>query len=281
MPRLLRNLNASAADWSDILGSPYVGVLGSLIPTTGEHGGGYAASSVEPEDANKEIRGLVTTWPTLGTLFAFEDTSFTYDGESDTFAWQMYVDGVAVGSPQTVTITVGAEHALDSTSSEQRSTSDAGALTQTHVLGGANSEQPSAATSGAVDQSATHILGTAASSQPSSAASGAIAQTHILAGANSEQPATTTSGALESDGAHTLAALDSEMPITVSAGAIQQTHILGGANSIQPSIARAGAISDGSVPAFDLRGSVFARIPARYDAFTRIAARSDVFARIQ
>lgn len=104
----IRVASSSLISGAVVVGDPGHGVLGSLIPATGEHGAGYAYSSLElPADASKEIRGLITTWPTLGTLFAFEDTSFTYDGESDTFAWQMYVDGVAVGSPQTVTLSVG------------------------------------------------------------------------------------------------------------------------------------------------------------------------------
>jgi len=108
MARRLRNLNAPSGVWAGILGTPYVGTLAELIPSTGEYGPGYAYDSLElPADNGKEIRGLITTWPTLGTLTAFEDTSFEYDGASDTFAFQLYVDGVAVGTPQTVTITIG------------------------------------------------------------------------------------------------------------------------------------------------------------------------------
>ena len=92
-----------------IHGNSGLGVLAELVPSTGEHGAGYLYASLEfPADAGKEVRGLITTWPTLGTLTAFEDSSFEYDGPSDTFAFQMYVDGVAVGTPQTVTVTVGA-----------------------------------------------------------------------------------------------------------------------------------------------------------------------------
>lgn len=89
-------------------GTPGLGVIAESIPSTGEYGAGYAFASLAfPWDSGKEIRGLITTWPTLGTLNAFEDTSFEYDGPSDTFAFQLYADGVAVGTPQTVTITIG------------------------------------------------------------------------------------------------------------------------------------------------------------------------------
>lgn len=91
-----------------VVGAPGLGVLAEAVPSTGEHGAGYLYDSLEfPADVGKEVRGLITTWPTLGTLTAFEDSSFEYDGPSDSFAFQMYVDGVAVGAPQTVTIMVG------------------------------------------------------------------------------------------------------------------------------------------------------------------------------
>lgn len=91
-----------------VVGDPGLGVLAESVPSSGEHGAGYLYASLEfPADAGKEVRGLITTWPTLGTLKAYEDSSFEYDGASDTFAFQMYVDGVAVGTPQTVTVAVG------------------------------------------------------------------------------------------------------------------------------------------------------------------------------
>ena len=98
-----------------VVGDPGLGVLAEAVPSTGEHGAGYLYDSLEfPADSGKEVRGLITTWPTLGTLTAFEDSSFEYDGPTDSFAFQMYVDGVAVGTPQTVTVTVGATTSVSS-----------------------------------------------------------------------------------------------------------------------------------------------------------------------
>lgn len=98
-----------------VVGVPGLGVLAESVPSTGEHGAGYLYASLEfPADAGKEVRGLITTWPTLGTLTAYEDSSFEYDGASDTFAFQMYVDGQPVGTPQTVTVTVGAASSVSS-----------------------------------------------------------------------------------------------------------------------------------------------------------------------
>lgn len=108
-----------------VVGVPGLGVLAESVPSTGEHGAGYLYPSLEfPADNGKEVRGLITTWPTQGTLTAFEDSSFEYDGASDTFAFQMYVDGVAVGAPQTVTITVGAGATYNDTLSESVATAE-------------------------------------------------------------------------------------------------------------------------------------------------------------
>lgn len=90
-----------------VVGVPGLGVLAENVPTTGEHGGGIAAKWLGPEDAGKEVRVLVTSWPAVGSLFVFEDTSFDYDGESTSFSAQLYLDDVAVGTPQPVTIAVG------------------------------------------------------------------------------------------------------------------------------------------------------------------------------
>lgn len=95
-----------------VVGVPSLGVLAEHTPDTGEHGPGYAWTSLEfPGDAGKEVRGEIVTWPAGGALIAYEDTSFEYDGESGTFAWQLYVDGGAIGGPQTVILTVGTEPA--------------------------------------------------------------------------------------------------------------------------------------------------------------------------
>ena len=90
-----------------VVGVPGLGALAEHVPSTGEHGGGFLYASLAfPDDNGKEVRGFITRWPTLGTLVAYEDSSFEYDGPSDTFAFQMYVDGVAVGTPQTVTLVI-------------------------------------------------------------------------------------------------------------------------------------------------------------------------------
>jgi hypothetical protein len=106
---MLRNLNTSTGG-KRILGTPKTGVLGSLIPSTGDNGAGYCYNDlVFPTDNAKEIRGQILTWPSAGTLTAYEDTSFEFSAPDGVyyFTYQLYVDGVSVGSPATVTLVVG------------------------------------------------------------------------------------------------------------------------------------------------------------------------------
>jgi hypothetical protein len=93
-----------------VVGTSGLGVLAENIPTTGEHGGGIAASWLGPEDVGKEARVLITTWPSVGSLFVFEDTSFEYDGPSTSFEAQLYLDGIPVGVPQLVSINIASAH---------------------------------------------------------------------------------------------------------------------------------------------------------------------------
>lgn len=107
---MLRNLNQSSGG-QRVCGTPKSGVLGSLIPSTGDNGAGYTYNDLSlPADNTKEICGRITSWPSAGTLTAYEDTSFEFSGAPDgaySFQYQLYVDGVAVGSPSTVSLAVG------------------------------------------------------------------------------------------------------------------------------------------------------------------------------
>ena len=90
-----------------VVGGPGLGVLAELVPSTGEHGPGIASTWLGPAEAGKEVRVLITQWPEVGSLFVWEDTSFEYNGPGGTAYAQLYVDGQPVGTPQTVTVTVG------------------------------------------------------------------------------------------------------------------------------------------------------------------------------
>jgi len=77
-------------------GGASIGVLGSLVPSTGLSGAGYLYAGLSlPADDSKEVRGPITRWPTNGTLTVYEDSSFTYAGTTDYALYALYVDGVA------------------------------------------------------------------------------------------------------------------------------------------------------------------------------------------
>ena len=105
-----QRFDAALISGAHLYGGAGLGVLGSLIPATGDSGAGYTYNDLSlPADNAKEICGRVTSWPSAGALYAYEDTSFEFtapDG-AHSFDYQLYVDGVATGSPETVSLYVG------------------------------------------------------------------------------------------------------------------------------------------------------------------------------
>lgn len=90
-----------------VVGTPGLGVPAETVPSSGDNGPSILYNDIAlPADAGKEIRAYVTAWPS-GALDIGEDGGFTYAGASSSFRYQLYVDGAAVGSPATVTLTVG------------------------------------------------------------------------------------------------------------------------------------------------------------------------------
>lgn len=93
-----------------VVGNRGLGVLGSSVPSTGDNGAGYLYNDLSlPADANKEVRGLILTQPSAGTLYAYEDSSFEFTGAPDgtyTFTYRLYVDGADTGVG-TVNLQVG------------------------------------------------------------------------------------------------------------------------------------------------------------------------------
>lgn len=92
-----------------VVGDPGLGVLAQDVPSTGDAGAGYAYAYLSlPADNGREVRGLIVTPPSAGTLTAYEDTSFVFeapDGEY-TFDWRLFVDGVD-GGLKTETLVIG------------------------------------------------------------------------------------------------------------------------------------------------------------------------------
>lgn len=94
-----------------VCGDRGLGVLAEDIPSDGDNGASYLYNDISiPADSGKEICGRVTTWPSAGTLYAYEDGSFEFSDAPDgnySFQYQLYVDGVASGTG-TVSLQVGA-----------------------------------------------------------------------------------------------------------------------------------------------------------------------------
>lgn len=93
-----------------VIGETGLGVLGSAVPSTGEHGPSFLYNDLAlPDDADKEIRGLIVTPPSAGTFYAWEDGSFSLvdapDGEY-AFVYRLFVDGADMGVAA-VSITIG------------------------------------------------------------------------------------------------------------------------------------------------------------------------------
>ncbi len=110
MSTSLRIDNAELISGALVIGDTGGGVKGSNIPATGDSGPGYAYNDLTlPADSDKEIMGRVLTQPASGTLFTYEDTSFTFSAPDGTysFTYQLYEDYVPIGGPATVILTIG------------------------------------------------------------------------------------------------------------------------------------------------------------------------------
>lgn len=108
------SLIIDSSDWVSgclLIGETGFGVLAENIPSTGGDGASYLYNDLSlPADNGKEICGQITSWPSAGSLYAYEDGSFTFTGAPDgaySFEYQLYVDGEATGSPVTVDLLVG------------------------------------------------------------------------------------------------------------------------------------------------------------------------------
>lgn len=103
---------ASLIAGSIVCGNRGLGLTGSTIlaeTSVGDSGVGYLADDIDSGDENKEFMGLVTTYPSAGNFFPFENGSFIFSGAPDgtySFVYELKVDGVSQGSA-TVTLVVG------------------------------------------------------------------------------------------------------------------------------------------------------------------------------
>ena len=110
---MLRNLNQSSGG-RRILGVPHVGILAATITSqtaTGDNGPGLLYDeSINPVNAGKQLRMVVTSPPSAGVFFAYENGSFDFSGAPDgsySIGYNVLADNVLIGS-DTATVAVGA-----------------------------------------------------------------------------------------------------------------------------------------------------------------------------
>ena len=109
----LRDLNAER-----VLGTPRTGVLAALIPDDGEHGPALGYTALLPEYAGKEVRVKITRMPSGGDLWVDEDSSFIYDGPSDSLEYVVLVNAAPTGETWLSGLSLGLSEVVpeDSTS---------------------------------------------------------------------------------------------------------------------------------------------------------------------
>lgn len=94
-----------------VIGDTGLGVRGDAVPSVGDAGPAPLYNDITlPADAAAEVRALILTLPSAGTLTVNEDSSFTFAGAPDgvyTWTYRAFKDGVSLGD-NTVTLTVGA-----------------------------------------------------------------------------------------------------------------------------------------------------------------------------
>lgn len=107
---MLRNLNKSSAG-RRILGSPFVGLIASQIiseTATGDSGPGLLYDEALA-NTGKQLRLHITSSPSSGVLFVYENGALDLTGAADgsySIGYQYYLDNVLAGS-DTATVTVG------------------------------------------------------------------------------------------------------------------------------------------------------------------------------
>lgn len=84
------------------VGEPGFGVLGAAIPATGTDGPPPLYNDISlPAEANDEFRALLSSVPSGGSFFMFEDSSFIATGYADgvyTGTYEGFKNGVSYGS---------------------------------------------------------------------------------------------------------------------------------------------------------------------------------------
>lgn len=96
---MFRFSNQSIVPTKFVFGVGNFGILFDDVPTTGENGPSILLN--DGGVSGDRVRALVTRWPINGTLLAYEDGSFDYQGTADSFDYDDYING-AVNNSNTV-----------------------------------------------------------------------------------------------------------------------------------------------------------------------------------
>lgn len=210
-----------------LIGDPGFGLLGSQIAATGDDGPGYLYNDISlPADADKEISGEIVTWPLHGELFADEDGSFIYTPDTgyvgtDSFEYQLRVEGETVGSPTLVTLTVvGDTQYITVSDATQTNSASPVSVSQAHLVSAGNVTQTNAVAPAAVSQSSTVMVTVVNVAQENAASASSIAI----------------------DGAHYIAIADALQANAASPAAVKQTHMVTAAPVAVDTVAGASAV---------------------------------------
>jgi len=91
---MFRFSNQSIVPSKFVFGIGNFGVLFDDVPTTGENGASILLN--DGGNSGDRVRALITSWPSHGTLFVYEDGGFDYvgNGTPDSFTYTDYINGV-------------------------------------------------------------------------------------------------------------------------------------------------------------------------------------------
>lgn len=183
----LRNVSRSYAG-RRICGTPYVGLPGSTIPSTGASGVPPAYPLLTfPADNDVQIRIRLGTIPSGLTLFMYEDTSFVASGVDGSYDVHFTLERNGVSNPTdyyfTITFGGGVVHvAVGTLAAGSATVAGTAARTRAHAASGALAAG-AAVVSGTARRPAGHIAaGALAAAAAQLAGAASHTKTHIAAG---------------------------------------------------------------------------------------------------
>ena len=230
-----------AAGWFDeaptgtlTLGAPSVTSSSISLPWT------YSAADHDGIEYRYRLTaGAWSAWIDAGLVSPIDITGLTSGAEYEIEARAYNPAGA--GTPQTVTVTVGAGVTLMGAAAAQGNSSTTGAIGSQGSLSGASTTQTASATSGQV--SSTHILVAAAVAADAQASASAVGQGHLP----SRQVASSTAGAIDLTFAHNLSGSATNQTAQTQSGKAQQTHVVGGAGTSSVASSSISGVTQGHV----------------------------------